>query len=228
MQEVERLDQSRQVLVGEGGAHVQNERIRFFQRRRPFAGRGERRLGRLQCERDLPGCERLVGGQIAGDELGTDNYPARFDMRPPEKQPVQRGLQFVYQQRCCPFPDEPEHGQVVGGRDDPAEVGQGLLGHGEVDEIGTEPIEHPGESQLVQGIERKLGEGAGEGMKIRARGLPRVVGLQQNRIAVFGVNLLQVFYEAVGVPSGTRTPDAGVDDNVFGSTHLGIIIPNNA
>lgn len=67
----------------------------------------------------------------------------------------------------------------------------------------------------MQGIERKLGEGAGEGSEVWACHLPIVVWLDEYGISVLAVVFLQVFNKLVERPAGAAAADAGVDNNMF-------------
>jgi hypothetical protein len=102
---------------------------------------------------------------------------------------------------------------------DIAEVEQGLLGHTEVDEVGLEFVELPGEAYFMQGINRKLRVGAGQGSKILVPHFPGVVGLHEYRITVVVVDILQMLNKPVEWPAGASTPNTCVDDNMLWGTH---------
>lgn len=104
----------------------------------------------------------------------------------------------------------------MGSGDDPAEVEQGLLGHGEVYEVWLEPIELPCKADLVQGIERELRVGAGQGGEVAGLRLPGIVGLQKDGVSVGVVDTLEVLDEPVGIPASGAAAYARVDYDMFG------------
>lgn len=110
-----------------------------------------------------------------------------------------------------------EHGEVMRRGNDITEVQQRLLCHGEVYEIRLEPVDLPRKSYLIKGVERELLEPTRGGLEVRVGHLPVVIWLNQDCIGVFGVDILEVLDQSIGVTTGTCPPDAGINDNMHTS-----------